>query len=153
MYKKILLTTDGSENAERAGKHALWIANTDDADIVILNVFELYSPSMAVLPLSTLPGSNEDLYEPLKDEGEKIAEGFRLKLESINAAEDFKDIKISTLVKEGKAYHEILQTIDDEDIDLVVMGASGRHGLDRITLGSVTERVVRESAVPVMVIP
>jgi nucleotide-binding universal stress UspA family protein len=154
MYNKILLTTDGSENAERAGEHALWIANASGADIVVLNVFEVYTPSMAVLPLSTLPGSNEDLYEPLKEEGESIAENFRLKLESIKAAQDFKnEIKISTLVKDGKAYHEILGTIEEEDIDLVVMGASGRHGLDRITLGSVTERVVRESKVPVMVIP
>ena len=154
MYTKILLTTDGSENAERAGKHALWIANVSGADILVLNVFEVYTPSMAILPLSTLPGSNEDLYEPLKDEAENIAENFRLKLESLMLSQDFKNnIRISTRVRDGKAYQEILRTIDEEDIDLVVMGASGRHGLDRITLGSVTERVVRESKVPVMVIP
>ncbi len=42
----------------------------------------------------------------------------------------------------------------EEDYDLLVMGASGRHStIDRIALGSVTERVIRESKIPVMVIP
>ena len=153
MYNKILLTTDGSENSERAGKHALWIADASGGDIIVFNVFELYSPSMAVLPLSTLPGSNEDLYEPLKDEGKIIVEDFRDKLEKIKADGNFTNVNITARVKEGKPYHEILLTIDEEDIDLVIMGASGRHGFDRITLGSVTERVVREAKIPVMVIP
>ncbi len=44
--------------------------------------------------------------------------------------------------------------MDEENVDLVVMGTSGRHStLDRFTLGSVTERVIREARVPVMVIP
>jgi len=44
--------------------------------------------------------------------------------------------------------------MDKENVDLVVMGASGSHNvLDRITLGSVTERVIREARIPVIVIP
>ena len=47
---------------------------------------------------------------------------------------------------------EILRTIKKENIDLVVIGASGRHGLDRFLLGSVTERVVREANCSVLVV-
>ena len=54
---------------------------------------------------------------------------------------------------EGKPSNEIVNVLDKEDIDLVVMGASGRHGLDRFVIGSVTERVVRNARKPVMVIP
>ena len=151
MYNKILLTTDGSEHSERAAKHALWIANHNNADILVLNVFEVYSPTLAV-PFSTLPGSNEDMYEPLKKEGEKVAEDFIEKMKLIEGFELDK-LDIQMIVREGKPHQEIIKTVDELDIDLIVMGASGRHGFDRIALGSVTERVVRSSTIPVMVVP
>ena len=153
MYHKILFPTDGSKNAEKAGRHALWIARASNADILILNIYELYSPRMAALPLNIVPASNESSYEPLMEEANNIVEEFKANLERIEHEDVYKEIKISTAVKEGKPYHEILKTIEEEGIDLVVMGASGRHGIDRITLGSVTEKVVRESKKPVMVIP
>ena len=53
MYKKILLPTDGSENAENAGKHALWLANVSGAEIVVLNVFELYYPKFEFLSITS----------------------------------------------------------------------------------------------------
>jgi nucleotide-binding universal stress UspA family protein len=83
MYNKILLPTDGSENADRAGKHALWIADVSGAYIVVLNVVELYDPRMAILPISTLPSLNESLYEELREEGKRILEDFKEKLEEI----------------------------------------------------------------------
>lgn len=149
MYRKILLPTDGSENAEKAGNHALWIASKSGAEILILNIFELYSPRVAALPISAVPGSNADMYQPLKEEAEKTVEDFKLRLMNQNAT----GVVINILVREGRPHDEILKTIHENDIDLTIMGASGRHGLDRITLGSVTERVVRESKSPVMVIP
>ena len=50
MYHKILLPMDGSENARRAGKHAIWIADASDADIIVLNVIEPYNPQISALP-------------------------------------------------------------------------------------------------------
>ena len=65
-----------------------------------------------------------------------------------------KNIHITSVIKEGKAYIEILNAMNEDNIDLVVMGSSGRHSaLDRFTLGSVTERVIREARIPVIVIP
>jgi len=150
MYNKILLTTDGSENEARAAEHALWFAEVSGAHIVILYVVEQYDPR--IVPFSTLPRSNESLYEELRDEGNRIVENFKEKLEEIKDKKNYKDITLTKEIKEGKPYVEILKTIKD-DFDLIVMGASGRHGLDRYMLGSVTERVVRESTKPVMIIP
>ena len=150
MYNKILITTDGSENAEKAANHALWIANESGAEIFVLNVFELYSPTL-VVPFSTLPGSNQDMYEPLKKEAEKTVETF---IENLRSAENFNaETDLTMVVRDGKPYQEILKSVDEMGIDLIVMGASGRHGFDRIALGSVTERVVRSAKVPVMVVP
>jgi nucleotide-binding universal stress UspA family protein len=152
MYKKILLPTDGSENAEKAGKHALWLANVSGGEIIVLNIFELYYPQIAVLPLSMTPGDNEKLFEPLMEEGKTLTNNFKSKLEKSIEENNYGNIKITSMVKEGRPHQEILNTIKDEEIDLVVMGASGRHGIDRITLGSVTERVVRSAKSPVLVI-
>jgi nucleotide-binding universal stress UspA family protein len=151
MYKKILLTLDGSENSKRAAEHAISIADIKNGDITVLFVVEPYYPRLSVLPIA-IP--KEDYYIEVRDEGKKILKDFENMLEENQCKGKCKNVHLNCLIKEGKAYIEILNTMVKEDVDLVVMGASGRHSaLDRIVLGSVTERVVREARVPVVVIP
>jgi nucleotide-binding universal stress UspA family protein len=57
-----------------------------------------------------------------------------------------------TAVVAGDASEEILNYIEDRHIDLVIMGTHGRKGMDKIIFGSVAERVVKTSPVPVMVV-
>jgi nucleotide-binding universal stress UspA family protein len=153
MYKKILLPTDGSKNSKRANKHAIWVSNISGAEIVVLHVIEPYYPRATLLPISTLPVPDENFYDELKEEGKIIVEDFKEELKENQCKHKCENVKLTTQIKEGKPYLEILKTIAEEDVDLVVMGASGRHGLDRFMLGSVTERVVRTSKKPVMIIP
>ena len=154
MYKKILLPTDGSENSKRANKHALWIADKSDANIVIMYVIEPHFPELATgLPLSTLPTPNEQFYEEIRNEGKQIIENFKQDLEDVQCKGICKNTNLKTIIIEGKPSNEIVNVLNKENIDLVVMGASGRHGLDRFVIGSVTERVVRNAKKPVMVIP
>jgi nucleotide-binding universal stress UspA family protein len=147
LYNKILLPTDGSENAKRAGKHAIWIADASGADIIVLNVIEPYYPQ-----ISALPNFSEVVFDELREEGRNAVESFKRDLEQNQCNGVCKNIMLTTKINEGKAYLEILKTIKEENIDLVVIGASGRHGLDRFLLGSVTERVVREANCPVLVV-
>ena len=154
MYNKILFPTDGSENSKKANKHALWIADKSNADIIVLYVIEPHFPRVeTTLPISTLPTPDEYFYEEIRTEGKQIIKDFKNELEDNRCRGICKDVKLESMVKEGKPSVEILKVILEENIDLIVMGASGRHGLDRFILGSVTERVVRESKTPVMVIP
>ncbi len=148
MYQKILLPTDGSENAKRAGKHALWIAELGSSDIIVLNVVDMYYPKMPALP-----NFRRELYNELREEGQKAVEDFKEDLEENQCKGTCKNVNLTTKIKEGKPYDAILETIKEEDVDLVVMGASGRHGLERYLLGSVTERVLREAKCPVLVVP
>lgn len=153
MYKRILLPIDGSESSKRAAAHAMDIADIN-GDIMILHVIEPYYPKHSVLPIATLPSPDDDYFKEVRIEGEQIIKDFREYLEKNRCKGKCENIHLKTLIKEGKSYIKILETIDEEEFDLVVMGASGRHStLDRITLGSVTERVIREARVPVMVIP
>lgn len=147
MYKKILIPTDGSLNSKRAGKHAAKLADPQ-GHIIILHVIALYNLQTAVLPISTLPNPDENLYQELEKEGKEILKELKEEILQEN-----RDLKLTGEIREGKPYLEILKTMNDEDVDLVVMGASGRHGLDRVILGSETERVAREADKPLLIIP
>jgi nucleotide-binding universal stress UspA family protein len=74
------------------------------------------------------------------------------KIEALAARHRPGDVRISTRVAEGRAKVEILRMIDEMHADLVVMGTHGRSGLSHVLLGSVAERVVRTSPVPVMTV-
>ncbi len=153
MYKKILLPIDGSKNSKRATVHAINMADVSGGDITVLFVVEPFYPKYAVLP-TTVNSPDDDYFKEVRNEGVQIVEDFKKTLEENQCKGKCGNIHFKTLVKEGKAYIEILKTIDEENIDLVIMGSSGRHSiLDRIILGSVTERVIREAHVPVLVIP
>jgi nucleotide-binding universal stress UspA family protein len=63
-----------------------------------------------------------------------------------------KEIKMTFLTKEGNPADEILKTIEAEGVDLVIIGTSGKHGLNRFLLGSVSDKVVRSGPCPVLVV-
>jgi nucleotide-binding universal stress UspA family protein len=154
MYKKILLPIDGSENSKRAAEHAINLADISNGDITVLFVIEPNYPKLPLLPISTLPTPDENYYEELREEGKKIIREFEDEIEKNLCKDKCQNINFTIMIREGKSYIEIVETIVEDDFDLVVMGASGRHStLDRLVLGSVTERVIRETRIAVMVIP
>lgn len=148
MYKKILLPMDGSKCAERAGGHAIWTSNASGADIVVLYVVDTY-----FLRSAYLPNFRGELYDSLQKEGKKLVEHFREKLEESQCKGLCKGVKLTTKVTGGKPYEEIISIIDKEGIDLVVMGATGKHALNRMLRGSTTDGVLRSAKVPVVVVP
>lgn len=148
MYKKILLPTDGSEYANKAAKHAIWIASLGGAELVVLNVIE--TSSLVGLPAEDLIVR---IKEMLKEEGQKSLEKISsIYVESKQEDECHKDVKLTTITEEGSPADMIIKKVKEENIDLVVMGTSGKHGLDRFLLGSVTENVVRSAPCPVLVV-
>ena len=151
MYQKILLPTDGSLNSKRAAKHAVKLADPQ-GQIIILHVIEGYNLQTGVFPVSTLPNPDENLFEELETEGEHILKDLKQEISKDNPDKS-ESLKFTSIIREGKPYLEILKTMDEQNVDLVIMGASGRHGLDRVILGSVTERVVREASKPLLIIP
>ncbi len=149
MYEKILLPTDGSKNSERAIKHALSIAKNEQSEIVILNVVD--SVYLTGLPEEELIAQTEII---LEEESEKILENVKKIIEESPEMEHDESIKITPkTISEGNAADIILKVSEEENIDIVIIASSGKHMLDRFLLGSVTEKVVRHSKIPVMVIP
>lgn len=148
MYRKILLPTDGSKFAESAAQHAIWIASRSGAEIIVLNVIE--TSSLVGLPAEDLIVR---IKEMLKEEGRRSLERIsEMVTESEEESKLGKEVKITLKTEEGSPADSILKTIDTENVDLVVMGTSGKHGLDRFLLGSVTEKVVRSAKCPVLAV-
>jgi len=148
MYKKILLPTDGSENAKRAGEQAISLADVTGAEIIVLNVIDVN-----YLQPSYLPSFREDLEKELRNEGNMAIKAFKEDLEERQCQGTCKNVKFISKIEEGKPHEVIINAMDEEDVDVVIMGTSGKHGLDRFLLGSTTERVVREATRPVLVVP
>jgi nucleotide-binding universal stress UspA family protein len=140
MYDRILLPTDGSETMAGVIEHAVGLADHHDATLHTLYVANTAS-------LSDLPADAgwENVTEALHREGEEA-------IATIEAQAERHGIAIEPDVREGSPATEILDYADEEDCDVIVMGTHGRSGVDRLLLGSVAERVVRSSAVPVLTI-
>jgi len=139
MYKKILVPTDGSEFAKKAQKHALFLAKVTGAEIVAVSVTE--NNFVNGLPL------DDEVYQlnqVLKERSEENLKEF----DKLN--ED--DLKITHIVKEGSPAKCILEVANEEDVDLIVMGSSGKSGFDRFIMGSVADKVVNSAKCAVLVI-
>lgn len=138
MYDDILLPTDGSEGMTVVIEHARSLARIHDARLHVLYVVE--TTSLTDLPMES---SIEGVYDALYDEGESALAAVEQQLD---------DVPVETSLVEGSPAQEIIAAAEDQACDLVVMGTHGRSGVDRFLLGSVAERVVRSSPVPVMTV-
>ena len=139
MYKKILVPTDGSEFAKKAQKHALFISKVSGAEIIAVSVTE--NNFVNGLPL------DDEVYQLnqiLKERSEENLKEF----DQLN--ED--DLKITHVIREGSPARVILEVAQEEDIDLIVMGSSGKSGFDRFIMGSVADKVVNSAKCAVLVV-
>lgn len=140
MYNTILVPTDGSGVAERAAREAFDLASELDASVDVLFVID-ESASTFLLTTDTM----SDVLEALRAEGEESTRSLA------ELAGD--DVVVETAVVRGVSVHgAIVDYVTDNDVDLVVMGTRGRHGVDHL-LGSTTERTLAETSVPVLVVP
>ncbi|WP_144921286.1 universal stress protein [Halorubrum salsamenti] len=140
LYDRILVPTDGSAEGKRAVSHALDLASVHGAGVHALYVVD--TASYAGMPMES---SWEGVGDLLRDDAnEAVAE-----VESL-AAET--DLGVETAVAEGSPSKEIIRYAEGNDCDLIVMGTHGRGGIDRLLLGSVAEKVVRGSSVPVLTV-
>lgn len=140
MYKKILVPTDGSEFAQKTEKHALFLAKTTGADIYALSVTE--NNFVNGLPL------DDEVYQLnqlLKQRSEDNIKEFE-------EMDETSGIKFHGIIREGSPAKTILEVAKEEDIDLIVIGSSGKSGFDRFIMGSVAEKVVNAAKCAVLVI-
>jgi len=137
MYDTILFPTDGGPGAAIALDHALELATEHGATLHAVYVLdhERYIGFAA----------EAEVVAALEVEGEEV-------VRYVEALAGEVGVCAVGEVVEGHPAEAIVQYVTDHDVDLVVMATQGRRGLERYLLGSVTERVLRTTDVPILVV-
>ncbi|MFA9426078.1 universal stress protein [Natronorubrum sp. A-ect3] len=133
----VVAPIDGSRNADAALEQALAIARHHDATVHCLSVVD-------VAPVGIDDGNDLRL-ERLEQYAQQVVD------DGVQQAEEM-GVDAVGAVQHGSTQRQIRAYTDDEDADLIVMGTHGRSGLDRLLLGSVTERVLRTATTPVVTV-
>jgi nucleotide-binding universal stress UspA family protein len=136
MYRKILVPLDGSPVAEEILTHVVELARLTGAEICLLRVVLAH----------TFPGADptERQVQAVR-EAEDYLKGVEHRLADAG-------LKVSAHVRYGHEAIEILDHAQQKDIDLVAMSTHGRTGVERWALGSVSERILRHSLKPVLLV-
>jgi len=144
--KKILVPCDFSEAAKHAFKFAVEIAASNDGEVIVANMIEppvLYGDGMPCQP-HTYMDLDFDVAKSIK-EAKKDFDNLKQSI-AINYP------RLTFLVETGPVKEMILQIIEQQKVDLVVMGTSGASGFKEIFIGSNTEKIVRAAPVPVFTV-
>lgn len=141
MFKKILVPTDASEFSRRALMTALEIARNCSSEILLFHV--TYTPQ-AYWGYSVAYGISIS-QEELEHNGE-------LALEATLAGMDTSPVKVNQKLESGHPVTAILECLDEEQIDLVVMGSHGYGPIAGSVLGSVSQRVLQRAKCPVLIV-
>jgi nucleotide-binding universal stress UspA family protein len=138
-FKHILVPSDFGEASAAALELGVSLARAFDAKLTLLHVWELpIYPYMDFMLNSAVISEVEDA----------ATKGLARALETLQQSMPSAQSKLKT----GLPWQGILEASLELNADLVVMGTHGRHGLSRLTLGSVAEKVVRLSEVPVLTV-
>jgi len=141
MFEKILVATDGSEHGYRAARVALELGNISGGKVTAIYVADTVKTSH--LPDDMLLFSIREL---LLKEGREA-------LKQVESLAQEKGVAFESLVVEGNPGSEIIRSAEASGMDIIILGAVGRTGLDKFLLGSVAEKVVRNSKIPVLTVP
>lgn len=144
--KRILATTDFSKTANNALQYAVELAKEVDATLYVLHSFRVPAVSDTAYPLGGMyPEGLVDIEDVKKE----------VELEMDKLKKDYlfsKNLKYELIMEAGFAEDNILETLEKEEIDLLVMGTRGSNMLQEL-LGSTTSHTIENAKVPLLVIP
>jgi len=138
--KKIIVPIDFSEHSEYALETASVLARKYGAEILALHMLEL---SNAVLTSAADTQQAEAVFYL------KLAEK---KFNNFLDKDYLKDLKVTPIVKHFKVFSEVSEVAKEKGADLIIMGSHGASGIKEVLVGSNTEKVVRHSNIPVLVV-
>jgi len=143
-FRRILVPVDGSPTSMSAIGAAEKFAHLYESEILVLHVVPPYMPPGAMLPgmEAAIPFTRP---EPLASDEDPV---------TAQAADRFRHsgLQASRLTVEGEPASEILELSINRSADLIALGTHGRSGLQRWALGSVAERVLRSTEVPLLLV-
>ena len=144
MYKKILVPLDGSELSESVLNHVVTIATSCQVpEVVLMRVRE---PLDQGVRIALDPEIAAELDEAYHNEAANY-------LEKIATTLKRKGIAVKVEVLSGNPAEEIIKYSQRSGVDLIIMSTHGRSGVSRWVFGSVADKVIRQTEVPVLIRP
>ena len=140
--RKILCPTDFSKAADKAFEYAVFMAESHEADLVLLHVvdqlhgFTYYQEILAVTPMEIAERMAKRAHQDLQALIDRLSGS----------------VTTTEAVREGRTWVEICEAAKEEKADIIVIGSHGRTGLSHVLIGSVAETVVRHASCPVLVV-
>ena len=149
MFERILIATDGSKFGEKAAKVGIELAKLSGGKVIILYVADINKYTSSAGLISPFGGVSPDaidvVVESIREAGEKAT----LHVKELARASG---VTSDRLIVEGNPPSEILRIAEDDKIDVIVMGSIGKTGLEKFLMGSVAEKVVHDSKLPVLIV-
>ena len=147
MYRNILIATDGSALAEKAVTHGLGLAKAVGAKVTALiveapfNVFDVPESRMRQMPEAFAQHA-----EYVKRHAGKVLDGVAAAAKKAGVACD------TVQMEHDQPYRAIIDTAKSKGCDAIIMASHGRGGISAVLLGSVTNKVLTHTAIPVVVV-
>jgi nucleotide-binding universal stress UspA family protein len=150
--KKILIAMDYNPTAKNIAETGYALAKSMNAEITLLHVVADYtyyssldySPIMGFDSFSNLGMLQTNTVTELQSAAQEYLEKIKAHLG---------DPAIKTIVKDGDSGDAIIDAAKELNVDVIVMGSHSRRGLEKILMGSVAEKVLRNSRIPLFIIP
>ena len=146
MFKRILVTTDGSTLSKKAVKSAIDLAALCGAELVALKVVPRYPQSYFEGGIALQPDEVRRVEKQWADEGQAVVDAVK------KAALGKGVITKALIAKSDVVSDAVLAAAKKNQCDLIVMASHGRKGIKRLLLGSETQHVLTHSTTPVLVL-
>ena len=140
--KNILLPTDFSKISLTAAEYAVELAKEYNAKLHILSIVEKTPPILAIRSLDL---SREKILESIDADAKEQMDSCVKKIKKLG------NVEVIPVIRKGIDYEEIIKYSEEKKIDVIVIATHGRTGLLHTLLGSVAEKVIRYSKIPVLV--
>lgn len=147
MFKKILFPTDFSDCSEKVIPFILKMKESGTSEVVVLNVIDIrYCGLVETISWSenTMQPFEAELFVRMKENAVKKLDAIKKKLS--------KRFRVRILVREGIPIKTILDVADKERVSLIILGSHGKSNIEEMLIGSVSEKVIRKSRQPCLVI-
>ncbi len=137
---KVLVPIDFSDYSKSALKYAVNFVGHFKAELTLIYVVEpvIYPPDFSMGQIA-IPSVDLEMDKRAVEELNKLAQ-----------QEIPSEIKVKSVVKTGKPFLEIIETAQEEDVDLIIIATHGHTGVEHILFGSTAEKVVRKALCPVL---
>jgi nucleotide-binding universal stress UspA family protein len=150
--KKVLIALDYDPTSQKVAETGFSLAKKMGSEVILMHVMSdpvdyssmEYSPRLGYSGYKDTEKLQLDSIEGLKNESQQFLE---------KSKHHLGDDSIQTLIKDGDCAEAILKTAKDLHIDIIVMGSHSRRWLENIVMGSVTEKVLHHTSIPLLIIP